>query len=134
MAHNQGADKPQKPLWQAFADSLLNCTEINASSQIHQRQAWQFPKRIEASRAWPRLAAPDWPKVGLVVGIGASAGGLAAFRTFLTHMPLDSGMAFILVQHLDPNHPSMLVDLLTPHTAMPVTQAQDGDKVAANHI
>ena len=53
MAHNQGADKPQKPLWQAFADSLLNCTEINASSQM---QAWQFPKRIEASRAWPRLA------------------------------------------------------------------------------
>src|SRR6476659_567069 len=78
--------------------------------------------------------APDWPKIGLVVGIGASAGGLAAFRTFLTHMPADTGMAFVLIQHLDPNHPSMLVDLLTPHTAMPVTQAQNGDKVTANHI
>jgi Chemotaxis response regulator containing a CheY-like receiver domain and a methylesterase domain len=86
------------------------------------------------AKAGSQGSAPDWPKVGLVVGIGASAGGLAAFRTFLTHMPPDTGMAFILVQHLDPNHPSMLVDLLTPHTAMPVTQAQDGAKNADHDI
>jgi two-component system CheB/CheR fusion protein len=41
---------------------------------------------------------------GYIVGIGASAGGLEAFETFFTHMPPDSGMAFVLVQHLDPQH------------------------------
>ena len=47
----------------------------------------------------------------LVVGIGASAGGLAAFKSFFANMPADTGMAFVLVQHLDPNHKSMLVEL-----------------------
>lgn len=72
--------------------------------------------------------------IGLVVGIGASAGGLAAFRTFFSHMPPDTGMAFVLVQHLDPHHPSMLVDLLTPHTTMRITQAQTGNKIEPNRI
>jgi len=90
-------------------------------------------RNVQAARR-SQSAASDWPKIGLVVGIGASAGGLAAFRTFLTHIPPNTGMAFVLVQHLDPHHPSMLVDLLTPHTAMPVAQARNGDKVTANHI
>ncbi|HET9395453.1 MAG TPA: chemotaxis protein CheB, partial [Nitrospiraceae bacterium] len=70
----------------------------------------------------------------LVVGIGASAGGLEAFRTFLTHMPADSGMAFVLVQHLDPNHRTMLTELLRPHTAMPVIEASSGMRAEPNHI
>jgi two-component system, chemotaxis family, CheB/CheR fusion protein len=70
----------------------------------------------------------------LVVGIGASAGGLAAFRSFLDHMPADTGMAFVLVQHLDPAHKSMLVELLRPHSAMPVVEAQDRAALAANHV
>jgi two-component system, chemotaxis family, CheB/CheR fusion protein len=78
--------------------------------------------------------APDWPMIGLTVGIGASAGGLAAFKTFLANMPPDTGMAFVLVQHLDPHHPSMLVDLLAPHTAMRVAQATNGEKVGANRV
>lgn len=45
----------------------------------------------------------------LVVGVGASAGGLEAFKQFIKAIPVDSGMAFILVQHLDPNHESILV-------------------------
>ncbi len=77
-------------------------------------------------------AAPNPPK--LTVGIGASAGGLRAFRSFLEHMPADTGMSFVLVQHLDPHHPSMLVELLAPHTAMSVTQARDGERVAPNHV
>jgi chemotaxis response regulator CheB len=48
----------------------------------------------------------------LVVGVGASAGGLAAFKSFLANTPADTGMAFILVQHLDPHHKSLLVELL----------------------
>ena len=48
----------------------------------------------------------------LVVGIGASASGLAAFKTFLRHTPSETGMAFVLVQHLDPHHKSLLAKLL----------------------
>jgi two-component system, chemotaxis family, CheB/CheR fusion protein len=70
----------------------------------------------------------------LVVGIGASAGGLAAFRSFFDNMPADTGMAFVLVQHLDPDHKSMLVELLRPHTAMHVVDAQDQAALAADQI
>ncbi|MET4717633.1 two-component system CheB/CheR fusion protein [Bradyrhizobium japonicum] len=70
----------------------------------------------------------------LVVGIGASAGGLAAFRSFFDHMPADTGMAFVLVQHLDPDHNSLLVDLLRPHTAMEVVEAQDQAVLVPNRI
>ena len=59
-----------------------------------------------------------------VVGIGASAGGLDAFKKFFDAMPSQSGMAFVLVPHLDPNHKSLMVDLLANHTAMPVCQAE----------
>ncbi len=70
----------------------------------------------------------------LVVGIGASAGGLDACRKLIDALPADSGMAFIIVQHLDPNHESMLVDLLGGHTAMPVRQATDGMPIERGHI
>ena len=70
--------------------------------------------------------APRRRPPSLVVGIGASAGGLAAFRSFFDDMPADTGMAFVLVQHLDPVHKSMLVELLRPHTAMEVLEARDG--------
>ncbi len=60
-----------------------------------------------------------------VVGIGASAGGLDASRKLIADLPVNSGMAFILVQHLDPTHESMMVDLLATHTALRVRQATD---------
>ncbi|NTU78531.1 MAG: chemotaxis protein CheB, partial [Chloroflexales bacterium] len=69
-----------------------------------------------------------------VVGIGASAGGLAAFTDFLQHMPPDSGLAFVLVQHLDPQQPSLLPELLAGHTAMPVRSVVDKTPVAPNHV
>ena len=61
-----------------------------------------------------------------VVGIGASAGGLEAFSRLLQSLPADTGMAFVLVQHLDPQHPSLLSHLLAGKTAMPVSEATDG--------
>ena len=61
-----------------------------------------------------------------VVGIGASAGGLDAFQKFFDAMPRDSGMAFILIQHLEPKHPSMMVELMARHTAMKVHHATEG--------
>jgi two-component system CheB/CheR fusion protein len=70
----------------------------------------------------------------LIVGVGASAGGLEAFSRFLANVPAHSGLAFVLVQHLDPEHQSMLVELLGRHTAMPVTEAKDGIKLAADQV
>ena len=68
-----------------------------------------------------------------IVGIGASAGGLEAFEEFFSHMPPDSGMAFILVPHLDPSHASILPELLTRFTRMEVHQAEDGMKIQPDH-
>jgi two-component system CheB/CheR fusion protein len=70
----------------------------------------------------------------LIVGIGASAGGLDAFRSFLSAMPADTGMAFVLVQHLSPDHKSMLADLLRKSTAMSVIEATDGVVVKPNCV
>ncbi len=69
-----------------------------------------------------------------VVGIGASAGGLDAFKKLFSAMPADSGMAFVLIPHLDPTHESLMAELLAKQTAMPVREAQDGMPVLANHV
>ncbi|HUQ94634.1 MAG TPA: PAS domain S-box protein [Bryobacteraceae bacterium] len=61
-----------------------------------------------------------------VVGIGASAGGLNAFTQLLKALPSDTGMAFVLVQHLDPHHESQLTGILATATSMPVRTVQDG--------
>ncbi|WP_040771744.1 chemotaxis protein CheB, partial [Rhodopseudomonas sp. B29] len=82
----------------------------------------------------PALAAPRRRPPSLVVGIGASAGGLAAFKSFFDKMPSDTGMAFVLVQHLDPDHKSLLVELLRPHSAMPVVEACDRMPLVPNQI
>ena len=71
---------------------------------------------------------------GLVIGIGASAGGLNAFRAFFENMPADSGMVFVLVQHLSPDHKSMLTDLIGKATAMPVIEAENNMLAAANTV
>lgn len=70
----------------------------------------------------------------LIVGIGASAGGLEAFAQFITELPNDTGMAFVLIQHLSPDHVSNLADILSRKTAMPVKEAQHLDTVQPNHI
>ena len=69
-----------------------------------------------------------------IVGIGASAGGLAAFEAFFSGMPAnaDPGMAFVLVQHLAPDHKSILSDLIRRYTRMQVFEVQDGMVVQAN--
>ncbi len=69
-----------------------------------------------------------------VVGIGASAGGLEAFRQLLSGLPADTGMAFVLIQHLDPKHESKLVELLEKMSSMPVHEAAQGLTVAANQV
>lgn len=69
-----------------------------------------------------------------VVGIGASAGGFEAFAEMLNALPADTGMAFVLIQHLDPNHESMLAPLLARKSALPVSQVTDGMVVKPDHV
>ena len=69
-----------------------------------------------------------------VVGLGASAGGLDAFQRFFDAMPANSGMAFVLIQHLDPTHASMMRDLLSGHTEMRVVEVTDGMPLAPDHV
>ena len=76
-----------------------------------------------------RRVKPDGHDGFPIVGIGASAGGLEAFEQFFTHLPPDTGMAFVLVQHLDPTHKSILVDLVRRYTRMQVFEVEDGMKV-----
>src|SRR5882762_5778199 len=61
-----------------------------------------------------------------IVGVGASAGGLEAFEQLLAALPADSGMAFVLVQHLAPKHESILSELLARSTKMPVIEVREG--------
>jgi two-component system CheB/CheR fusion protein len=70
----------------------------------------------------------------LIVGLGASAGGIAAFEAFFSAMPADSGMAFVLVQHLSPDHHSILAELIQHKTSMPVFQVKDGTEVKNNCV
>jgi two-component system CheB/CheR fusion protein len=69
-----------------------------------------------------------------VVGIGASAGGLDALTKLVSALPANGGMAYILVQHLDPDHKSLLAELLSNHTTMPVLQAAQNAIINPDHI
>ena len=69
-----------------------------------------------------------------IVGIGASAGGLEAFSQLLRELPTDTGMAFVLIQHLDPKHESQLSDVLSRTTAMPVITVTDRQRVEPDHV
>ena len=70
----------------------------------------------------------------LVVGMGASAGGIAAFSQFFDAMPADSGAAFVVVLHLDPTRESQMAQVLSAHSKMPVVQVQDQMPIVPNHV
>jgi two-component system CheB/CheR fusion protein len=74
------------------------------------------------------------PRPFPVVGIGASAGGLEAISSLLTHLKPDLGMAYVIVQHLSPDHESLLPELLERKTTMKVHQVTDGIKIEPNNI
>ena len=69
-----------------------------------------------------------------IAALGASAGGLEAFETFFNVMPSDSGIAFVVIAHLDPTHVSLLPELIQRHTKMPVIPIKDGMTVEPNHV
>jgi two-component system CheB/CheR fusion protein len=70
----------------------------------------------------------------LIVAIGASAGGIEAFSELIRNLPADTGMAFVLIQHLDPKHHSILTELVSRETSMRVAEVRDGMAVQPNHV
>jgi two-component system CheB/CheR fusion protein len=92
-------------------------------------------KRRPVTVVRPAVAEREAPStLPLVVGVGASAGGLEAFTELLSHLPADTGMAFVLVQHLDPSHESHLTELLSKASKMPVSEIKGETRVRANHV
>jgi two-component system CheB/CheR fusion protein len=69
-----------------------------------------------------------------IVGLGASAGGLEALRSFFAVVPANSGAAFVIIQHLAPDHTSQMAELLATHTQAPVRQIEDGATIQQNHV
>ena len=70
----------------------------------------------------------------LIIGLGASAGGLEALQQFFSCMPPDSGLSFVVVQHLSPDYKSFMADILGKHTEMRVLEAENGISVCANTV
>src|SRR5947208_395304 len=94
-------------------------------------------KQAPPRKSSPAHEAPTAAKESVrcpLVAIGASAGGLEVFQQFFSHMPPDSGMAFVLIQHLDPNHETLIPELLTNYTAMPVQRVLEPVQIEPNHI
>ena len=101
------------------------------------REKTSRPRRAlaPASRAEPEPALRESGTGPVsIVGIGASAGGLEAVTALLRALPADTGMAFVLVQHLDPTHASMLTEILSRTTSMPLVEAGEGMTVEADHV
>ena len=97
------------------------------SSKIVSSQPEEAPATKAESVRKPKQTFP-------IVGIGASAGGLEALESFLANVPENSGMAFVIVQHLDPTHKGMLVELLQHGISMPVAEVKDRMRVEPEHV
>lgn len=116
----------------------LNAVEFAPGCGLNSQRA----KTLKDSTTTTQLPAPSFPVAPQfpiaplfpIVSIGASAGGLEAFEQFFQHMPIDSGMGFVLIQHLDPEHPSLLTEILQRSTAMPVVEASDQMPVIPNRV
>ena len=77
---------------------------------------------------------PAATKPSHIVGIGASAGGLSALEQFFDNMPSDTGMAFVVIQHLSPDFKSLMDDLLSRHTSMPIYRVTTGLELQPHSI
>ena len=112
-----------------ISDSLQPTESTENESDIAQQDpslATSLPITYGASEAIEAL----FP----VVGVAASAGGLEAFTQLLSHLPADTGMAFVLIQHLSPDHESLLTEILARATTMVVKEAENGMKVEPNQV
>ena len=106
----------------------------NSSSQVNSSDKQTGPRKLAAVRDGDETRAPRIGSELLITAIGASAGGIESFSELLEHLPSDTGMAFVLIQHLDPKHESGLTNLLSRKSSMAVKEVTDGMRVEANHV
>ncbi|MCX5889738.1 MAG: hypothetical protein NTY36_09840, partial [Deltaproteobacteria bacterium] len=114
----------------ALANKAEAGTDAGAEKDLKKqgkKDAGKRPAKTAKKSPAPELYFP-------VVGIGASAGGLEAFTGLLGNLPTDTGLAFVLVQHMAPRPHSLLPEILTRVTRMPVIEVQDGQEVKSNHV
>lgn len=107
------------------------------NNERNNKKSEQPPKPIKKTKKIEAKAPvePENRERGLtVVGIGASAGGLEALRSFFTALPSETGMAFVVVTHLHPSHESHMAELLQRHTRMPTMQVTKRTAVEENHV
>jgi two-component system, chemotaxis family, CheB/CheR fusion protein len=104
-----------------------------APVRVRAKPAPKPPARRPRVRNAP-VASDSTPDGGIIVGVGASAGGLEAFSQVLEGLPENPGFPIIFVQHLSPTHDSVLPHLLTARAKLPVVQATDGMPVQTNHV
>lgn len=106
--------------------------------RVTKKRAAQKPRTVAAKPA-PKpepttvIARPE-PSKFQIVGIGASAGGLEALEQFLKAVPPHSGMAYVVVQHLDPTHKGAMVELLQRASSMPVVEVKDRQEIAPDSV
>jgi two-component system, chemotaxis family, CheB/CheR fusion protein len=107
---------------------------MNANnSRVKKKKQTRTESRVEP-KAVPGSVQPKLTESFPIVGVGASAGGLEAFSELLRCLPEKIGMAFVLVQHLDPSHLSMLQEILSRTSRMPVKEVTDGMVVEPDHV
>ncbi len=104
------------------------------AASLNPEEAAQLPQTEEMATEGEAQTVTGGVSTFPIVGIGASAGGLESFEQFFAHMPVttESGMAIVLVQHLDPTHKSILSDLVKQYTRMQVYEVEDGMAVEPN--
>jgi two-component system CheB/CheR fusion protein len=133
--------KSHDSLWNSVTLSL----RTSAMKKASQTKAKTPAKRVRAAATRGRKLAAvltAGSKLSLrtgqtpfpIVGVGASAGGLEAFTELLSALPLETGMAFVLIQHLEAEHESMLTELLSKVTQMPVSEVRKRTLVEPNHV
>jgi len=98
--------------------------------KVDMSKAQSISPKDESHRLYKRPGKETCP----IIGIGASAGGLEAFKSLLENLPADTGMAFMFIQHMDPKHESMLKDILSRSTLMPVSEVMDNTVVEPDHV
>ncbi len=112
---------------------ISGVSKPSASTDKHRKEKKQIPKKkTENSISISPLSSADFP----IVGVGASAGGLAAFEAFFSGAPPEAktNMAFVLIQHLAPDHKSILTDIVQRYTKMMVYEIEDGMHVNPNSV
>jgi chemotaxis response regulator CheB len=122
----------------AYADLLsteYNYCKSHLNSIIHRFKELIYNGGIILANQGNKLKKdPKKQKRVPIVGVGSSAGGLEALGKMFQNMPTDSGVGFVLIQHLDPSHKSSMVELLSRYTDMEVLEIKDGMHVEPNKL